>query len=34
MAVRFIIDPQLPANVDKVTLAYTIYDTTQSAALR
>jgi cytochrome c oxidase assembly protein subunit 11 len=34
MAVRFIVDPQLPPNVDKVTLAYTIYDTTQSAALR
>ena len=33
MTVRFIVDPQLPANVDKLTLAYTIYDTTQSAAL-
>jgi cytochrome c oxidase assembly protein subunit 11 len=32
MPVRFIIDPALPANVDKVTLAYTIFDTTQSAA--
>jgi cytochrome c oxidase assembly protein subunit 11 len=32
MPVRFIIDPQLPANVDKVTLAYTFFDTTQSAA--
>ncbi len=31
MAVRFIVDPQLPKFVDKVTLAYTIYDTTQSA---
>jgi cytochrome c oxidase assembly protein subunit 11 len=31
MPVRFIVDPQLPANVDKLTLAYTIYDTTQSA---
>lgn len=32
MPVRFIVDPALPANVDKVTLAYTFYDTTQSAA--
>jgi cytochrome c oxidase assembly protein subunit 11 len=31
MPVRFIVDPQLPANVDKLTLAYTFYDTTQSA---
>jgi cytochrome c oxidase assembly protein subunit 11 len=31
MAVRFIVDPQLPNFVDKVTLAYTFYDTTQSA---
>jgi cytochrome c oxidase assembly protein subunit 11 len=31
MPVRFIVDPQLPANVDRLTLAYTIYDTTQSA---
>jgi cytochrome c oxidase assembly protein subunit 11 len=31
MPVRFIVDPQLPSNVDKVTLAYTFYDTTQSA---
>jgi cytochrome c oxidase assembly protein subunit 11 len=31
MPVRFIVDPQLPATVDKLTLAYTIYDTTQSA---
>ena len=30
MPVRFIVDPQLPANVDKLTLAYTFYDTTQS----
>ena len=30
MPVRFIVDPQLPANVDKITLAYTFYDTTQS----
>jgi cytochrome c oxidase assembly protein subunit 11 len=32
MPVRFIVDPQLPGDVDKLTLAYTIYDTTQSAA--
>ena len=31
MPVRFIVDPQLPGDVDKLTLAYTIYDTTQSA---
>jgi cytochrome c oxidase assembly protein subunit 11 len=31
MPVRFIVDPQLPANIDKLTLAYTFYDTTQSA---
>jgi cytochrome c oxidase assembly protein subunit 11 len=34
MPVRFIVDPQLPANVDKLTLAYTFYDTTQTAANR
>lgn len=32
MPVRFIVDPALPATVDKLTLAYTFYDTTQSAA--
>jgi cytochrome c oxidase assembly protein subunit 11 len=31
MPVRFIVDPALPHNVDKLTLAYTFYDTTQSA---
>lgn len=31
MPVRFIVDPALPGNVDKLTLAYTIYDATQSA---
>src|SRR6202162_2300521 len=31
MPVRFIVDSALPSNVDKLTLAYTIYDTTQSA---
>jgi cytochrome c oxidase assembly protein subunit 11 len=30
MPVRFIVDPGLPGNVDKLTLAYTFYDTTQS----
>ncbi len=34
MPVRFIVDPQLPATVDRLTLAYTFYDTTQSAARR
>ena len=32
MPVRFIVDPELPANVDKITLAYTFYDTTQNAS--
>lgn len=32
MPVRFIVDPQLPANVDKLTLAYTFFDTTPSAS--
>jgi cytochrome c oxidase assembly protein subunit 11 len=31
MPVRFIVDPQLPTNIDTLTLAYTFYDTTQSA---
>jgi cytochrome c oxidase assembly protein subunit 11 len=31
LPVRFIVDPGLPSTVDKLTLAYTIYDTTQSA---
>ena len=31
MPVRFIVDPQLPPTIDKLTLAYTFYDTTQSA---
>jgi cytochrome c oxidase assembly protein subunit 11 len=34
MPVRFIVDPQLPGNVDKITLAYTFYDTTEAAAHR
>jgi cytochrome c oxidase assembly protein subunit 11 len=34
MPVRFIVDPQLPTNVDTLTLAYTFYDTTQSASQR
>jgi len=34
MPVRFIVDPQLPHNVDRITLAYTIYDITQTAARR
>jgi cytochrome c oxidase assembly protein subunit 11 len=31
MPVRFSVDPQLPAKVDRLTLSYTFYDTTQSA---
>ncbi len=34
MPVRFIVDPQLPPNVDKITLAYSFYDTTEAAAHR
>ena len=34
MPVRFIVDPALPSNIDKITLAYTFFDTTQSAARR
>jgi cytochrome c oxidase assembly protein subunit 11 len=34
LPVRFIVDPALPSNVDKLTLAYTFFDTTQSAARR
>jgi cytochrome c oxidase assembly protein subunit 11 len=32
MPVRFIVDPQLPKNVDRLTLAYTFYDLTRTAA--
>jgi cytochrome c oxidase assembly protein subunit 11 len=32
MTVRFIVDKELPTNVDKLTLAYTFFDTTQTAA--
>jgi cytochrome c oxidase assembly protein subunit 11 len=32
LPVRFIVDPHLPHDVDKLTLAYTIYDTTATAA--
>jgi len=31
MPVRFIVDPKLPAYIDKITLAYTFYDTTARA---
>jgi len=31
LPVRFIVDPGLPGNVDKLTLAYTVYDSTQSS---
>jgi cytochrome c oxidase assembly protein subunit 11 len=30
MPVRFIVDPGLPGNVDRLTLAYTFFDTTQA----
>ena len=32
MPVRFIVDPNLPGNIDKITLAYTFYDRTEAAA--
>jgi cytochrome c oxidase assembly protein subunit 11 len=32
LPVRFIVDPGLPSGVDKLTLAYTIYDATATAA--
>jgi len=32
LPVRFIVDPSLPANVNRITLAYTIYDATDAAA--
>jgi len=32
MPVRFFIDPSLPANVDRITLAYTFYDSTALSA--
>jgi cytochrome c oxidase assembly protein subunit 11 len=32
MPVRFVIDPELPADVDTVTLSYTFFDVTQTAA--
>ena len=34
MPVRFIVDPKLPPNIDRLTLAYTFYDTTQSTTQR
>ncbi len=32
LKVRFIVDPQLPSNMDRLTLSYALYDTTQTAA--
>jgi cytochrome c oxidase assembly protein subunit 11 len=32
LPVRFIVDPALPNDVDRLTLAYTIYDATGTAA--
>jgi cytochrome c oxidase assembly protein subunit 11 len=34
LPVRFIVDPALPAQVNHITLAYTIYDATDAAARR
>jgi cytochrome c oxidase assembly protein subunit 11 len=34
MAVRFVVDPDLPEHVKTVTLSYTFFETRQSAALR
>lgn len=34
MPVRFIVDPTLPVNIDRLTLSYTFFDTTQSAGRR
>jgi len=31
MPVRFIVDPNLPDNIDRITLSYTFYDTTARA---
>jgi cytochrome c oxidase assembly protein subunit 11 len=31
MPVRFIVDPNLPHNIDRITLSYTFYDTTARA---
>jgi cytochrome c oxidase assembly protein subunit 11 len=31
MPVRFVIDPELPPEVDTVTLSYTFFDVTQTA---
>jgi cytochrome c oxidase assembly protein subunit 11 len=31
MPVRFIIDPELPRNIDRITLSYTFYDNTARA---
>jgi cytochrome c oxidase assembly protein subunit 11 len=32
LPVRFIVDPAVPHDVDKITLSYSIYDTTQESA--
>jgi cytochrome c oxidase assembly protein subunit 11 len=34
MAVRFIVDPELPADVDRITLAYSFFDLPQAGAAR
>ena len=30
LTVRFIVDPKLPRNIDRLTLAYSMYDSPQS----
>jgi len=34
MSVRFFVDPALPKHVDRITLAYTFYDSAAPVALR
>lgn len=34
MTVRFIVDPQLPGNLDRVTLAYSMFDAPQKVAAK
>ncbi len=34
LPVRFVIDPAIPAYVDRITLAYTFYDDTTRADVR
>jgi cytochrome c oxidase assembly protein subunit 11 len=34
LTVRFVVDPQLPANVDRITLGYSMYGVPQQLAAR